>query len=135
MTLRIIRKSELSGTHRHVRNHAYETYRFLLEHDALGLTITDITLQPGVEETYGYDEHIEVAYCLEGQATVTELPNGIPAEIAPGTMWIAQQKDRFSFIASEPTRLICVFTPAFAGNETGFAKTNSSPDTGESGVC
>jgi L-ectoine synthase len=122
MTLRIIRKSELSGTNQHVRNHAYETHRFLLEHDALGLTITDITLQPGIEETYGYDDHIEIAYCLEGQATITELPSGGVTEITPGTMWIAQRKDRFSFHANEPTRLICVFTPAFKGTETGFAQ-------------
>jgi L-ectoine synthase len=75
-----------------------------------------------VEEISGYNEHIEIANCLQGQATIKELPDGIPTEIAPGTMWIAQRKDHFSFQASEPTRLICVFTPAFTGDETGFAQ-------------
>jgi Ectoine synthase len=47
----IKRKQDLIGTDRHVKTHAYETVRFLLEpdyagQDIAGVTLTDITLEP-----------------------------------------------------------------------------------------
>ncbi len=44
----IKRKQDLLGTDRHVKTHAYETLRFLLETDGAGVTLTDITLEPGI---------------------------------------------------------------------------------------
>ncbi len=128
MAVRIIHKSELAGTARHVRNDTYETYRFLLSADGVGVTITDIVLVPGIEATYGYDDHIEMAYCIEGQATLTDIATGTVHPIKPGTMWIARRGETFRFIASQATRLICVFNPAFEGHETGFAADLASAD-------
>lgn len=121
VSITIKRKSDLLGTSRHVKTHTYETVRFLLADDHAGVTLTDITLAPGIEETYGYDTHIEVAYCLEGHATLTDLTTGEQHEIMPGTLWAATQHEKFRFIAHQPTRLICAFTPPFQGQETGFA--------------
>lgn len=121
MPVQIIRKADLAGSSRHVANDTYETFRFLLAEDGLGLTITDIMLQPGIEADYGYDNHIEFAYCIEGRAVLTDHATLIAHDIMPGTLWIARQGETFSFRASEPTRLICVFTPPFKGTETGFA--------------
>ena len=116
------RKQDLIGTDRHVKTHAYETVRFLLAPDRAGLTMTDITLEPGIEEMYGYEDHIEVAYCLEGHAILTDLTNGSVHEIVPGTFWAATNHEKFRFVASVKTRLICTFTSPFAGSETGFAQ-------------
>lgn len=121
MSVKIIRKSDIIGTSRHVRTHAYETHRFLLRSDGAGVTVTDIVLSPGIEETYGYDENIEVAYCIEGHAKLTDLATNVTTQISPGALWVANKGDRFRFVASVPTRLICVFTPPFDGGETGFA--------------
>jgi L-ectoine synthase len=121
MPVKVVRKSELVGTTRHVRTHAYETHRFLLDTDRAGVTLTDIVLSPGIEETYGYQDHIEVAYCLEGHAWLTDIATGTKSEISPGTLWVASKGDTFRFVASVATRLICVFTPPFSGGETGFA--------------
>jgi L-ectoine synthase len=63
-----------------------------------------------------------VAYCLEGHAILTDLSDGSVHEILPGTLWAATQHEKFKFEASAKTRLICAFTPPFAGSETGFAK-------------
>jgi quercetin dioxygenase-like cupin family protein len=120
MTIRIIRKADLAGTSRHVKAPTYETFRFLLESDGTGVTVTDIVLKPGIEAEYGYDRHIEIAYCLEGHATLTG-PDGTPRDILPGTMWVAGKGEYFRFVAHLPTRLICVFNPAFKGRETGYA--------------
>ena len=121
MPVRVIRKADLAGTPRHVRNRAYETFRFLLASDGLGVTVTDIVLKPGVEAVYGYDNHVEIAYCIEGRAGIADLATGAEAEIVPGCLWIAGRGDRFRFLAAEPTRLVCVFSPPFEGGETGFA--------------
>lgn len=119
--VRVITKASLAGTDRHVRNDAYETTRFLLAPDGLGVTVTDILLAPDIEATYGYDRHVEIAYCLEGEAELRDLSTGAMHAIVPGTMWVAEKGERFAFRARVPTRLICVFTPAFDGTETGFA--------------
>lgn len=76
MTLRFISKLELHGTARHVTNAAYETHRFLLAEDGVGVTVTDIMLRPGVDQVYGYDNHIEIAYCIEGEATIRDHAGG-----------------------------------------------------------
>jgi quercetin dioxygenase-like cupin family protein len=78
-------------------------------------------MTPGIEATYGYDQHIEIAYCLEGAAELGDEATGAKHEILPGTLWIATRGSRFRFRASIPTRLICVFSPPFMGHETGFA--------------
>ena len=121
MPVRIVRKADLAGTPRHVRTDAYETFRFLLASDGLGITVTDIVLKPGVEAVYGYDNHVEIAYCIEGRARIADLRGGAEAEIGPGCLWVAERGDRFRFLADEPTRLVCVFSPPFVGGETGFA--------------
>ncbi len=121
MPVRFIAKQDLQGTGRHVRHDAYETFRFLLAADGLGVTVTDIVLEPGIEATYGYDNHVEIAYCIEGTGELTDLATNRPTAIRPGTMWIAERGDRFLFRAEEPIRLVCVFVPPFEGHETGFA--------------
>jgi L-ectoine synthase len=120
MNVRIIKKQDLVGTPRNVKAATYETFRFLLDSDGAGVTVTDIVLKPGIEAEYGYDHHIEIAYCIEGRAEL-KVEGREPFVIEPGTMWVAEKGARFWFIASEPTRLICVFNPAFAGHETGYA--------------
>jgi L-ectoine synthase len=121
MALKFIRKETLTGTSRHVRSACYETHRFLLAEDGLGVTVTDIVLAPGIEATYGYDNHVEIAYCIEGEALIRALPDGVEERICPGVMWVAEGGQRFLFRANTPTRLICVFTPPFVGHETGFS--------------
>ncbi|QYU67686.1 ectoine synthase [Leptolyngbya sp. 15MV] len=119
--MRYINKSALTDTTRHVRTQLYETFRFLLASDGLGLTVTDIVLQPGIEATYGNSDHVEIAYCIEGRAWIRDLATAEEREIRPGMLWIAEKGDTFRFKADEPTRLICVFLPAFSGHETGLA--------------
>ena len=131
MTLLVKRKSELLDSPRHVHTHAYESVRMLLAEDGLDVTVTDITLAPGVEETYGSDDHLEIAYCLAGQAKLTDLESGVVHEVAPGTLWCAPRGSRFHFVASEPVRLVCVFRPAFEGQERGFAGENDDAVTPE----
>lgn len=122
MTIRIIRKYELKNSPRNIKNEAYESFRFLLKEDGLGLTMTDIVLQPNIENTYGYQNNLEIAYCLEGRAKLVEILSEKVFLIEPGTLWVAPAKNYFRFIAEVPTRLICIFSPALKGQETGIAE-------------
>jgi L-ectoine synthase len=119
--VQVVRKADLVGTARHVQREAYETYRFLLASDNIGLTLTDIVLVPGIEAIYGYNHHVEVAYYITGDATLTDVSTGVSQRILPGTLWVAPRSARFRFLAHVSTRLICVFRPPFIGHETGFA--------------
>jgi L-ectoine synthase len=122
MPIKIINKTDLLGGPRHIKHTTYETCRFLLDADEVGVTVTDIVMEPHVDEIYGYDDHVEIAYCIGGDATLTDIATGFSHDIRPGVMWVTAKGDRFRFVARVPTRLICVFTPAFSGAETGFAK-------------
>lgn len=81
-------------------------------------------LGPDIEETYGYKDHVEIAYCISGKAQLQDLQTLEVHSIEPGTIWFARPGETFKFVTSEPTRLICVFHPAFKGEETGFAKSS-----------
>jgi mannose-6-phosphate isomerase-like protein (cupin superfamily) len=55
------------------------------------------------------------------EAVLMDDAAGTTHRIEPGTLWVARKGTRFRFRAETPTRLICVFSPPFAGRETGFA--------------
>jgi len=115
-------RRDLVGTDRDVRHRNYRTTRLLLAQDAAPVSLTDITLEPDVEDVYGYPDRTEIAYCISGAAVVVDLDTGTRQDIRPGVLWVAPPGARFTFVASEPTRLICVFDPPLQGEETGLAE-------------
>lgn len=114
-------RAELAGTERDVQLPASRTTRLLLAADGVPVSLTDITLTPGVEEVYGYPDRTEVAYCISGAAVVVDLDTGARRDVRPGVLWVAPPGSRFSFLATEPTRLVCAFHPPLGGHETGLA--------------
>ena len=116
-------RAELEGTSRDVRHRNYRTLRMLLANDPSPVSLTDITLEPGIKDTCGYPDRTEIAYCISGAAVAVDLDSGAEQAIGPGILWVAPPGSRFTFEASEPTRLICVFDPPLEGTETGLAET------------
>jgi L-ectoine synthase len=114
---------DLVDTSRDVIHENYRTCRLLIQSDGYSVGLTDITLHPGIDAVYGYDDRREFAYCISGSATVRQLPDGEPIAVGPGTLWVAEPAERFAFVAHEPTRLICIFDPPLAGYETGVIET------------
>jgi L-ectoine synthase len=117
--MRFVDKADLLGTDRDVTHANYRTTRLLIAADDAGVGLTDITLEPGIEDTYGYDDRTEIAYCISGDATVRDLSSGEVREIGPGVLWVAPPGSRFTFVARVPTRLVCIFDPPLEGSETG----------------
>ena len=118
----IRRKNELAGTARRVGTDKWQTTRLLLREDGAGLTVTDVTLKAGSDAIYGYKHHVEIGYCLEGEAEITELATGLVHKITPGTLFAAAKGERFRWRSEQPTRLITVFNPALVGPERNDAE-------------
>jgi L-ectoine synthase len=114
-------KHELAGTSRAMGTDKWQTTRLLLREDGVGLTVTDVTLGAGSEAIYGYKHHVEIGYCLEGEATITELATGVVHVIKPGSLFAAARGERFRWRSDQPTRLITIFNPALAGPEVNDA--------------
>ncbi|MGL4174707.1 MAG: ectoine synthase [Dermatophilaceae bacterium] len=110
-------------------NRNYESLRMLLAQDGVGVSFTDVVLAPSIEDTYGYQDRTEVAYCISGSATLADLDSGMRHEIRAGVLWVASPGSRFTFSATEPTRLVCGFSPTLEGHESGLVDNRSDEAT------
>ena len=126
--MRFIDVADLTGTERDVRNDNYHSRRILLAEDQAGVGLNDVVINPGLNDTYGYPDRTEIAYCISGSATAVNLVTGEECAIRPGVGWVAPPGSRFTLVATEPTRLICVFDPPLQGNETGILAARNSED-------
>jgi L-ectoine synthase len=72
---------------------------------------------PGEELTLEYRHHLEACYCVEGEATVTDLATGEEHRIAPGTLYALDRHDRHRLRTEHGVRLVCVFNPPLTGSE------------------
>lgn len=114
----IVRRAEdLRGSPADVRTEHWSSLRLLVRDDGLGFTVTDTVLEPGLDLTLEYRNHLEACYCLEGEAAMEDLATGEVHPIRPGTLYALDRHDRHRIRALSRTRLVCVFTPALAGTE------------------
>ncbi len=111
------RTAELRGTATDVRTEHWSSLRLLVRDDGLGFTITDTTLEPGMDQEIQYKNHLEACYCIEGELTIENVETGEVHEVGPGTLYALDRYDRHRVRAKTRVRLICVFSPALAGTE------------------
>lgn len=111
---------ELEGTSREVEcpDDGFTSFRYLLESDKLGFTLTQTVVHVGTPQLWHYKNHMEACLCIEGRGILTEMSTGKVTEIKPNTMYAVDNNDVHTFEALEETVLICVFSPALRGRET-----------------
>jgi len=109
---------EIKNTNRDVNWGNGHSYRFLLESDQMGFTLTETTVAAGTESLIQYRDHVEACYCVEGEGEI-ELDGKI-YPLQAGTMYAPNNHDVHYLRASKDKalRLICVFLPALRGQET-----------------
>ena len=92
--------------------------RFLLEADGMGYTVTDTIVLAGTKSLIEYKNHLEACYCIEGKGSVIEM-DGTEHVIEVGTMYALDKRDPHYLLGgeNEDLRLVCMFTPALAGDE------------------
>ena len=110
---------QLKGTERdwHMHGDMVKTQRFLLKADGMSFTLSETVLEEGFDRVVWYKNHLEAAYCLEGEGTVEDLSTGIVYEIRPGTMYALDKHERHRQRALTRQRFIVVFNPALVGSE------------------
>ena len=92
--------------------------RFLTDKDDMGYTLTETIVNAGTRSPIRYKNHFEACYCISGSGMVIDAENN-EYIIKPGTMYALDKKDPHYLCASPEgdMRLICVFSPALAGDE------------------
>ena len=110
--------SEVEGTKADARGDKWRSLRMLTRADGMGFTITQTTIEPGMEIELHYRHHLEACLCLEGELEIEVLATGERHVVGPGTLYALDAHDHHVVRAKAPTRLVCVFTPALTGDET-----------------
>jgi quercetin dioxygenase-like cupin family protein len=94
------------------------SYRFLLEKDGMGITITRTVIPPKGPQKWAYPNHLEACYCVAGKGELVDLATGERHQIKPDMVYALDKHDEHTFEAiGGPVTLICVFTPALRGDE------------------
>jgi len=109
--------SDLKGTKGDVRTPSWSSQRFLHHEDGMGFTMTDTTVEAGMDQVIWYKHHLEACYVIEGEGTIEDLATGTVHALAPGTLYALNDHDRHRLRARTRMRLVCAFNPALTGGE------------------
>jgi len=95
------------------------SYRFLLEPDNMGFTVTHTVVRAGTKSQLEYKRHLEACYCIAGRGVVLTADGDVSHIIEPGVIYALDQYDAHFLIADPETdlELVCVFNPPLQGNE------------------
>jgi len=114
----IVRRLEdVVGTDRDVAAPTFVSRRLLLAGDGVGFSLHDTTLGAGTETHMWYRHHVEAVYCIEGEAELVDLDNGVVYPVRPGTMYTLDGHERHVLRTHTDFRAVCVFTPPLTGQE------------------
>ena len=120
--MKTVKLSEVKGTARevHCPNHGFISYRFLLEQDRMGFTLTKTVVFRGEElQHWHYKNHLEACYCIDGHGMLINMATGKHYDILPDTVYVLDDHDDHLFGAiTDTVTLICVFNPPLHGRET-----------------
>jgi L-ectoine synthase len=100
-----------------IRTPFWSSHRLLHKDDGMGVTLTDATLEPGLDQIWWYKHHLETVYCLEGEGILEDLVSGRRYQIKPGTLYALDKHDRHRLQVNRRMRVICTFVPPLVGGE------------------
>lgn len=117
--MKVLSLSEINGTERQVEcpKGGFTSFRFLLEKDAMGFSMTKTVIPEGRTEVWHYKNHLEACYCISGKAILINNETKESYPIYPDTMYALDKNDSHTFMSIEKTILICVFNPPLTGLE------------------
>lgn len=123
------------GTTRHVRGEGWDSKRLVVAADGVGFSLHDTTVEEGTKMELQYQHHVEANYCFAGEGEVVDVTSGEKFQLRPGSVYVLDKHDRHVVRAIKgDLRLVCVFTPALAGEEThtedgGYEPIRVAPDS------
>jgi len=114
----IVRQLEdIVGTDSDVAAPTFASRRLLLARDGVGFSLHDTVLRAGTETHMWYRHHVEAVYCIEGEAELEDLDNGVVYPVGPGTMYTLDEHEHHVLRTHTDFRAVCVFTPPLTGQE------------------
>ena len=100
-----------------IRTPFWSSHRLLHREDGMGVTLTDAILEPGLDQTWWYKNHLEAVYCLEGEGVLEDLTTGGMYAIKAGTLYALDKHERHRLRVTTRMRVICTFVPPLVGGE------------------
>lgn len=94
------------------------SYRSVLKKDGMGFALMRTHVKKGGPYLWHYKNHLEVCYCISGNAIIEDLETGEVSKIYPGITYFVDKHQPHNFTALEDTVLISVFNPPLRGDET-----------------
>ena len=88
-------------------NGGFISYRYLLESDNMGFTLTKTIIPKGDSQHWHYKHHLEACYCISGKGILTDNATLRQHDILPGTVYAVDKNDSHFFQAVEDCILIC----------------------------
>lgn len=98
-------------------NGGFTSYRYLLESDNIGFTMTKTVIPAGDTQFWHYKKHYEACMCVSGHGILVDINTGKKHFIEPDVMYALDKNDPHEFRAITDTVLICVFNPPLTGKE------------------
>ncbi len=111
------RLTEIEDSPNDVRGSTFASRRLLLAADGLEYSLHDTVLHAGSTTSMWYRNHAESVYCIDGTGVLTDHETGEAHDIAPGTLYVLDGRERHELRAITDLRMVCVFTPALTGQE------------------
>lgn len=113
------RLDDIVDTDRDVRAPTWRSRRLLLADGGMGFSLHDTVLYAGTTTEMEYANHLEAVYCIEGAATLIEVPSGVEHRITPGVMYALDAHDRHRVVVDDDAdfRVVCAFNPPVTGTE------------------
>lgn len=109
---------ELRGTSREVNAPTSVSQRLLLREDGMGFSFHVMTLFAGTESRMCYKDRLEAVLCIAGEGELEEVDTGEKYVITDGSMYALNNHDRHVLRARSNLKMVCVFNPPCAGQES-----------------
>jgi len=109
--------NDIDGTQDDVVTDTWRSKRIILKKDGMGYSVHETTIYAGTETHIWYQNHLESAFCIQGEGEVETISDGKIYPIRPGVLYALNEHDNHYLRAKTEMKMICVFNPPLTGRE------------------
>ncbi|MFO1172145.1 MAG: ectoine synthase [Hyphomicrobiaceae bacterium] len=120
MLIRSMREVEAAGKLIVINHGEASACRVLLKADGAGFSVSEARMKTGSVANLWYKNHWEANYVRSGTATLEDIVGGRQWTLKTGDLYLVgpTDKHRMTALSQEVFRVVSVFNPPIAGNET-----------------
>jgi L-ectoine synthase len=120
MLIRSMREVEAAGKLIVINHGEASACRVLLKADGVGFSVSEARMKTGAIANLWYKNHWEANYVRSGTAMLEDIVGGRSWTLKAGDLYLVGPADRhrMTALSKEVFRVVSVFNPPIAGNET-----------------